>query len=137
MWRHSRVSSERSSAVHSPHLLLFDEGETRYLGNEALRLENTGYVVPFAYEEAIGYMCAPAVKDKDGVSPMFSVIYPLAQHIFTVCVTRQISALAIFAEMAAALANKGKSLSAQLEALYDKSAMSLLSFTRCPFNRAR
>lgn len=46
-----------------------DERRSRYLGNEALRLEKEGYVCPFAYEEAIGYMAGTTIRDKDGVRP--------------------------------------------------------------------
>lgn len=41
----------------------------KWLGNRALDLMNRGYDVPFAYEEAIGYMFAgTGVVDKDGVA---------------------------------------------------------------------
>ncbi|SCV01000.1 LAME_0G13388g1_1 [Lachancea meyersii CBS 8951] len=40
----------------------------KWLGNEARVLEKAGLYVPFAYEEAIGYMFSDVVHDKDGVS---------------------------------------------------------------------
>lgn len=40
----------------------------KWLGNRALQLEHEGYFVPFAYEEAIGYMFPSVVHDKDGIS---------------------------------------------------------------------
>lgn len=40
----------------------------KWLGNRARELENAGYFVPFAYEEAIGYMFSDVVHDKDGIS---------------------------------------------------------------------
>lgn len=40
----------------------------KWLGNRALQLENENYYVPFAYEEAIGYMFSSVVHDKDGIA---------------------------------------------------------------------
>jgi phosphomannomutase len=40
----------------------------KYIGNVALQLDKEGYKVPFAYEEAIGYMVETNIRDKDGVS---------------------------------------------------------------------
>jgi phosphoglucomutase len=39
----------------------------KWIGNRAIDLELEGYTVPFAYEEAIGYMFK-VVHDKDGIS---------------------------------------------------------------------
>ncbi|NXS08529.1 PGM2 protein, partial [Neodrepanis coruscans] len=60
-------------------------------------LMDQGKAVLFAFEEAIGYMCCPAVLDKDGVS-----------------------AAVITAEMASFLATRNLSLSQQLRAVYDE-----------------
>jgi phosphoglucomutase len=72
----------------------------RYLGNEALELEEQGYSPQFAYEEAIGYMNGTNIKDKDGVT-----------------------ALAIFCEMATVLASEGKTVSQHLDFLYQESVL--------------
>ena len=40
----------------------------KHIGATALALEEDGYEVPFAYEEAIGYMFGSDIKDKDGVA---------------------------------------------------------------------
>lgn len=40
----------------------------KYIGNTALQLVEQGYEVPFAYEEAIGFMIGSAIRDKDGVA---------------------------------------------------------------------
>ncbi|GAA5856571.1 hypothetical protein JCM5353_004108 [Sporobolomyces roseus] len=51
----------------------------------------------FAYEEAIGFMNGTEIRDKDGVT-----------------------ALSIFAEMAATLAEEGKTISQQLDSLFEE-----------------
>uniref|UniRef100_A0AAR2ITD2 Phosphoglucomutase 2 n=1 Tax=Pygocentrus nattereri TaxID=42514 RepID=A0AAR2ITD2_PYGNA len=63
----------------------------------AKQLLDQGKTVLFAFEEAIGYMCSPAVLDKDGVS-----------------------AAAIAGELVSYLATKNTSLSQQLKAVYDE-----------------
>ena len=40
----------------------------KFIGNTALNLVDQGYEVPFGYEEAIGYMFGPQIRDKDGVA---------------------------------------------------------------------
>lgn len=40
----------------------------KWLGNVARDLEGKGYVVPFAFEEALGYMFTPVCYDKDGLA---------------------------------------------------------------------
>lgn len=39
----------------------------KWIGNKAIELKKEGYLVPFGYEEAIGYMFS-VVNDKDGIS---------------------------------------------------------------------
>lgn len=41
----------------------------KWIGNKAIDLEKKGFIVPFAYEEAIGFMF-PTVHDKDGISAL-------------------------------------------------------------------
>ncbi|ODV94159.1 hypothetical protein PACTADRAFT_34969 [Pachysolen tannophilus NRRL Y-2460] len=41
----------------------------KWIGNKAIDLEKSGFQVPFAYEEAIGFMF-PVVHDKDGISAL-------------------------------------------------------------------
>ncbi|KAK9352349.1 hypothetical protein V1523DRAFT_414307 [Lipomyces doorenjongii] len=45
----------------------------KWLGNRALELEKQGYKVPFAFEEAIGYMFH-GLHDKDGIGAMLMFI---------------------------------------------------------------
>jgi phosphomannomutase len=40
----------------------------KWLQNRALELEALGYTYVFSYEEALGYACSAAVRDKDGIS---------------------------------------------------------------------
>ena len=40
----------------------------KFIGNTALQLSSQGYNVPFAYEEAIGYMFGSQIRDKDGIA---------------------------------------------------------------------
>lgn len=42
----------------------------KWIGNGAIDLENQGFIVPFAYEEALGYMFS-VVHDKDGISAAY------------------------------------------------------------------
>lgn len=42
----------------------------KWIGNRAIDLEKEGYTVPFAYEEALGYMFS-VVHDKDGISAAY------------------------------------------------------------------
>lgn len=43
----------------------------KWMGNKSYELINDGKMVLFAFEEAIGFMFAPTVLDKDGVSAAF------------------------------------------------------------------
>lgn len=70
----------------------------KWIGNMVAELERDGFSVPFAYEEAIGYMCGGMmVKDKDGVSALVSVV-----------------------EMTVQLAKRGLGLLQYLDTLYKK-----------------
>ncbi|CAG8533781.1 4888_t:CDS:10 [Acaulospora colombiana] len=40
----------------------------KYIGNVALQLVEQDFIVPFGYEEAIGFMVETGIRDKDGVS---------------------------------------------------------------------
>lgn len=76
----------------------------RWIGNELQALGDQGYAPWFAYEEAIGFANGTSIKDKDGVT-----------------------ALALFAEMAATLARIGKPLTVHLDSLYYESVPLVLS----------
>ena len=67
----------------------------KWLSNIALQNETAGRQFLFAYEEALGYALGQVVRDKDGLS-----------------------ALALFAQMTAALAAEGLTVIDRLEALY-------------------
>lgn len=53
----------------------------KWIGNKAIDLEKEGYDVPFAYEEAIGYMLGHAIKDKDGISALHVFVQLFAETI--------------------------------------------------------
>ncbi|KAG7458701.1 hypothetical protein MATL_G00223390 [Megalops atlanticus] len=95
----STVSSKILRAIALKEGFHFEETLTgfKWMGNRAKQLLDRGKTVLFAFEEAIGYMCCPAVLDKDGVS-----------------------AAAIAAELTSYLATKGITLSQQLKAIYDE-----------------
>ncbi|XP_074397724.1 phosphopentomutase [Zonotrichia albicollis] len=95
----STVSSKILRAIALKEGFHFEETLTgfKWMGNRAKQLMDQGKAVLFAFEEAIGYMCCPAVLDKDGVS-----------------------AAVITAEMASFLATRNLSLSQQLKAVYDE-----------------
>jgi phosphoglucomutase len=40
----------------------------KWMGNKSLELVKEGFEVPYAFEEAIGYMFGGIVRDKDGVA---------------------------------------------------------------------
>lgn len=75
----STVSSQMLKAMADKEGFLYEDTLTgfKWIGNRAIDLEKEGYTVPFAYEEAIGYMF-PGVHDKDGVSASL-VFLQLAQ----------------------------------------------------------
>lgn len=95
----STVSSKILRAIALKEGFHFEETLTgfKWMGNRARDLLNQGKTVLFAFEEAIGYMCCPAVLDKDGVS-----------------------AAAISGEMISYLATKSTSLSQQLTSVYEE-----------------
>ncbi|MBW0485447.1 hypothetical protein O181_025162, partial [Austropuccinia psidii MF-1] len=95
----STASSKLLAEVAYQEGFVFKETLTgfKYLGNEALELEKLGYHVPFAYEEALGYMCGTEIRDKDGLT-----------------------ALVIWAEIASELKDRGSSVIDYLDTIYRK-----------------
>ncbi|KAG9051604.1 Phosphoglucomutase-3 [Tulasnella sp. UAMH 9824] len=95
----SAVSSKMLESMAKAEGFRFTECLTgfKWIGNTALDLEAQGYDVKFGYEEAIGFMCSPEIRDKDGVT-----------------------ALVTFAEMTVASRAEGKRLSDRLNDLYIK-----------------
>uniref|UniRef100_A0A673G5R3 Phosphoglucomutase 2 n=1 Tax=Sinocyclocheilus rhinocerous TaxID=307959 RepID=A0A673G5R3_9TELE len=95
----STVSSKILSAIAVKEGFHFEETLTgfKWMGNRARELMDQGKTVLFAFEEAIGYMCSPAVLDKDGVS-----------------------AAAIAGEFVSYLASKNITLSHQLRSIYEE-----------------
>ncbi|KAJ2157990.1 hypothetical protein GGF46_004106 [Coemansia sp. RSA 552] len=69
----------------------------KWMANELAELQSRGYFVGLGYEEAIGYMVHDQVLDKDGIS-----------------------ALAVFAQLAARLRAEGRRVNDYLEGLYAK-----------------
>ncbi|KAI5292282.1 Phosphoglucomutase-3, partial [Ascosphaera atra] len=63
------VSSAMLHKMADSYGLLFEETLTgfKWLAKETQRLEKQGYSVPFAYEEALGYMFPAVSYDKDGL----------------------------------------------------------------------
>ena len=55
-----------------PCLLLNAFQGFKWIGNKAKDLAREGFEVPFGYEEAIGYMFGPEIRDKDGVAASVS-----------------------------------------------------------------
>lgn len=53
----------------------------KWMGNRSLELEQQGFIAPYAFEEAIGYMFGDIVRDKDGVVAA-SVFLRLAMEIY-------------------------------------------------------
>lgn len=68
----STVSSQVIKYLAENESIRYEETLTgfKWIGNRAIDLEREGYVVPFAYEEALGYMFS-VVHDKDGISAAF------------------------------------------------------------------
>lgn len=67
----STVSSQMIQSIADKLGFNFKDTLTgfKWIGNKAIELENKGFKVPFAYEEAIGFMF-PTVHDKDGISAL-------------------------------------------------------------------
>lgn len=95
----STVSSKFLARMAEVEGFRFEEALTgfKWIGNKAIQLEQEGYEVIFAYEEAIGFTVEDIVKDKDGIS-----------------------ALGFFAEWAVQLKKRGLSVHEYLESLYQK-----------------
>jgi phosphoglucomutase len=53
----------------------------KWLGNQSLKLVAEGYDVPYAFEEAIGYMFSEIVRDKDGIAAA-TVFLSLVREIY-------------------------------------------------------
>ncbi len=66
------VSSKLVQKICKLNGIAYFETNTGFknIGNKAIELEKEGYNVIFAYEEAIGFMCNPLIKDKDGISAL-------------------------------------------------------------------
>lgn len=95
----STVSSKMVEAMGDAEGFKFVECLTgfKYIGNVALNLVQQGYEVPFGYEEAIGYMFGPDIRDKDGVA-----------------------ATIVFAQLVESLAVRQKTVNQYLNDLYRK-----------------
>lgn len=95
----STVSSKMLESMATTEGFKFAECLTgfKWIGNTALNLEEEGYDVKFGYEEAIGFMCSPEIRDKDGVTAMIT-----------------------FAELTVTSRAEGKRLSERLNDLYNK-----------------
>ncbi|KAF7723588.1 Phosphoglucomutase-3 [Apophysomyces ossiformis] len=95
----STVSSKFLARMAEVEGFRFEESLTgfKWIGNKAMQLEQEGYSVVFAYEEAIGFTIGDIVKDKDGVS-----------------------ALAFFSEWAVQLYKRGLTVYEYLDGLYKK-----------------
>ncbi|CUS21424.1 LAQU0S03e02278g1_1 [Lachancea quebecensis] len=66
----STVSSQMIKKMAEVEGFFYEDTLTgfKWLGNRARELEKSGCYVPFAYEEAIGFMFSNVVHDKDGIS---------------------------------------------------------------------
>lgn len=56
------------------HLFIICSQGFKFIGNTALDLVKEGFEVPFGYEEAIGFMFGPDIRDKDGIAAMVKII---------------------------------------------------------------
>ena len=96
----SIVSSPMLASVAAAHGARFEQTLTgfKWIWNAALDIEaEDGGNFVFGYEEALGYSVGPAVRDKDGIS-----------------------AAVVFADLAAACAERGETVLDYLANLYDK-----------------
>ncbi|KAI3438192.1 hypothetical protein D9Q98_000629 [Chlorella vulgaris] len=92
----STVSSCMLGAIAAKEGVHFEQTLTgfKWLGNQAIKLEAKGYVVLFAFEEALGFAMGTIQRDKDGIS-----------------------AAAVFAELAADVYARGETLAQHWQAL--------------------
>lgn len=95
----STVSSKMIEAMAHAEGFKFVECLTgfKFIGNTALTLVEQGFEVPFGYEEAIGYMFGPQIRDKDGVAATVS-----------------------FAELVTSLQREGETASSYISKLYER-----------------
>ncbi|KAF9228602.1 Phosphoglucomutase, first 3 domain-containing protein [Gyrodon lividus] len=95
----STVSSKMIEAMAHSEGFKFVDCLTgfKFIGNTALELVQAGYEVPFAYEEAIGFMFGSEIRDKDGIA-----------------------ATLMFAELATELRRQGLTVHEHLTGLYQK-----------------
>ncbi|KAF9532444.1 phosphoglucomutase 1 [Crepidotus variabilis] len=85
----STVSSKMLSHIAKLEGLEYQECLTgfKFIGNTALKLEESGYNVIFGYEEAIGYMFGNKIRDKDGIAATLhfvKLVYDLCKQNKTV-----------------------------------------------------
>jgi phosphoglucomutase len=71
-----RSMAEKEGFHHEETLTGF-----KWMGNRSLELAEKGFVVPYAFEEAIGYMFGDIVPDKDGIAAA-SVFLRLVTEIY-------------------------------------------------------
>ena len=66
----SAVSSKMLRSMAQKEGFHYEETLTgfKWLGNKSLELVDQGFVAPYAFEEAIGYMFGDVVRDKDGIA---------------------------------------------------------------------
>ncbi|KAB8075408.1 hypothetical protein BDV29DRAFT_172161 [Aspergillus leporis] len=66
----STVSTSMLEKMATSKGIHFEEALTgfKWMGNVARRLEGEGYSVPYAFEEALGYMFPAVCHDKDGIT---------------------------------------------------------------------
>jgi len=93
----STVSSHLLAQISRREGFKFKETLTGFknIGNEALNLEQQGYKVLFAYEEALGYMFETGIFDKDGIA-----------------------SIVVWTELATELAQRGSTVAEYLETIY-------------------
>ncbi|ANB14795.1 phosphoribomutase PRM15 [Sugiyamaella lignohabitans] len=76
----STVSSQLIASLAAKYGFHYEDTLTgfKWIGNRAITLEYQGYDIPFAFEEALGYMFA-VVHDKDGISAAYVFIQILLE----------------------------------------------------------
>ncbi|KAE8356580.1 phosphoglucomutase [Aspergillus coremiiformis] len=75
----SAVSTGMLEKMAATKGIQFEEALTgfKWMGNVARRLEGEGYKVPYAFEEALGYMFPEVCHDKDGITA--AIVFLAAQ----------------------------------------------------------